>query len=211
MYSNPAAAASVVSQHHYQPPQQPLPPQPGDYRPSSPSQGTIVSDIASLGNDGDRDLSLDDARQFVGFLSESLVRVGQLSSKIEIPQYAKELMSVLIDVLGTSYVEVALDHLADRVQSEKATDQLAENLESTIIIATDILQLISNTTNNLLIGLASDSSSVCKEMSELLADYGARIDSKIRALEDMQAANPAKRRWDRLTREKITKFTSSKA
>ncbi|KAK9368263.1 exocyst complex component Sec10-like protein [Lipomyces kononenkoae] len=163
---------------------------------------TVASTYGSYesANDGDRDLNVENAKVFVNWLSQSVGRVSQLSSQIEIPQYAKELLLVMIDVLGKQYVEVALDNALDRLQ-DKQSDNTAEYLDYTVRVANDIVQLISNTANKLLMELAADSSTVRRDMSKILMDYVAHIDEKLKVIEESGVPqHTVKNRWEKITR-----------
>ncbi|KAK7202539.1 exocyst complex component Sec10-domain-containing protein [Myxozyma melibiosi] len=186
--------------------------QPASAAPQRTSTGGTASYPGSMdATEADAVPSLDDARLFVGWLSESVARAAQLSSKIEIPQYAKDLLLVLIESLGSLYIEVALDHTTDRLAQEKISDTLSDTIDRLLPACTDILQLISNTANKLLMELAADSSATRKEMSQVLMDYVAAVERKIKTLETAKAAQQAalasaslhagggsKRRWKNL-------------
>ncbi|KAK9373303.1 exocyst complex component Sec10-like protein [Lipomyces chichibuensis] len=151
-------------------------------------------------HDGDQDLNIECAKMFVRWLSESVGRVSQLSSQIEIPQYAKELLLVMIDALGKQYVEVALDHATDRLQ-DKQSENTAEYLDHTIRVTNDIVQLISNTANKLLMELAADSTTVRRDMSQTLMDYVAHIEERVKILEDSGVQQQTvRKRWEKITR-----------
>ncbi|KAK9465636.1 exocyst complex component Sec10-domain-containing protein [Lipomyces arxii] len=154
-------------------------------------------------SDAVQDLSIEDAKMFVNWLAESVKRVAELSSQIEVPQYAKELLLVLINALGTSYVEVALTHAMERIQSEKPTAEMSEFIDNTVRLTSDILQLISNAANKHLMVLASDSSTIRKDMSQILMDYVAQIERRVEILEEsgtQQAPVPTKKRWEKITK-----------
>ncbi|KAK9319327.1 exocyst complex component Sec10-domain-containing protein [Lipomyces orientalis] len=164
--------------------------------------GTAPSTYGSYesAHEGDQDLNMEDAKMFVRWLSESVGRVSQLSSQIEIPQHARELLLVMIDVLGKQYVEVALEHAMERLQ-DKQSEGTAEYLDHTIRVANDIVQLISNTANKLLMELAADSSTVRRDMSQILMDYVAHIEEKVKVLEDSGVQQQTMRkRWEKITR-----------
>ncbi|KAK9332431.1 exocyst complex component Sec10-like protein [Lipomyces starkeyi] len=164
--------------------------------------GTAPSTYGSSdsAHDGDQDLNIENANMFVRWLSESVGRVSQLSSQIEIPQYAKELLLVMIDGLGKQYVEVALDHAMDRLQ-DKQSESTAEYLDHTIRVTNDIIQLISNTANKLLMELAADSTTVRRDMSQTLMDYVAHIEEKVKILEDSGVQQQTvRKRWEKITR-----------
>ncbi|KAK9353119.1 exocyst complex component Sec10-like protein [Lipomyces doorenjongii] len=166
------------------------------------SVGTAPSTYGSYdsAHDGDQDLNIENAKMFVRWLSESVGRVSQLSSQIEIPQYAKELLLVMIDALGKQYMEVALDHAMDRLQ-DKQSENTAEYLDHTIRVANDIVQLISNTANKLLMELAADSTTVRRDMSLTLMDYVAHIEEKVKILEDSGVQQQTvRKRWEKITR-----------
>ncbi|KAJ8103318.1 exocyst complex component Sec10-domain-containing protein [Lipomyces tetrasporus] len=164
--------------------------------------GTAPSTYGSYesGHEGDQDLNMEDAKIFVRWLSESVGRVSQLSSQIEIPQHARELLLVMIDVLGKQYVEVALEHAMERLQ-DKQSEGTVEYLDHTIRVANDIVQLISNTANKLLMELATDSSTVRRDMSQTLMNYVAHIEEKVKVLEDSGVQQQTMRkRWEKITR-----------
>ncbi|KAK9458527.1 exocyst complex component Sec10-like protein [Lipomyces oligophaga] len=163
-------------------------------------------------SDNDGLLNLNDAQKYIHWLDESVQRVIQLSSQIEIPQYAKDLLEVLIESLGINYLDVVLDNALERSSSEKQSPEMQSVLRQVLHSAQQLYNLITTAANRQLIGhLAADSPTVQKEMSLVLKHYGSTVEGKMNVLRNIlisiensqgrdSSTRSGKKKWDKLAR-----------
>ncbi|KAK9473534.1 exocyst complex component Sec10-like protein, partial [Dipodascopsis tothii] len=154
-----------------------------DRAPSMKTKKLSGTDHDIQYDDGDELLNIEDTKRVVKWFIEATVRVQELGTKVEIPKFCSDILELLIECLGRSYVEVALDYAIERSAFDHRVDP---DLSFMLIIgtATQIINLINTTVTAITNDLATRSYSMTREMTSSVHNFVNRMEEKINIIEN---------------------------
>ncbi|KAK9455201.1 exocyst complex component Sec10-like protein [Dipodascopsis uninucleata] len=92
-------------------------------------------------SESDQEIRLEDVTRYIKWVEEAIERDMQLRAKTEIAKDVCAILTVLVDCLGRSYLEVALNYALEKYHG-KAQDK---NYQATLRSCSQVLSLISET------------------------------------------------------------------
>ncbi|KAI9310283.1 exocyst complex component Sec10-like protein [Dichotomocladium elegans] len=94
----------------------------GSPNPFEPKGGASTPNLVVVDDDGFKLLSRDAVMRMLNIHAEAIVRCVELTDTQELPSAIKFLYSVLLDFIGTKYLDIALDDVIEELSSKAEPD-----------------------------------------------------------------------------------------